>query len=121
MLPYLRIETLKNHTLSDGAYSISPPPHHLPPKEFVFTQAYKVLLIERRKRYWWHDSWVQTIYSEHISYENYKFTFRCKNSGELGAAKFGNKSPFGGFTKTQLENNRQTLYQSHYICELTLA
>ena len=34
---------------------------------------------------------------------------------------FGNKRPFRGFAKNQLENNRQTLYQSHYICELTLA
>ena len=29
---------------------------------------------------------------------------------------FGNKRPFRGFAKNQLENNRQTLYQSHYIC-----
>ena len=83
MMPYLRIETLKKRTLSDGTYSFSPPPQPHPREGFVLTQAYKVLSIERRKPYWWHDSWVQTIYSEHISYENYKFAFRCKNSGEL--------------------------------------
>ena len=85
-MPYLRIETLKKRTLSDSTYSFSPPPQPHPREGFVLTQAYKVLSIERQKPYWWHDSWVQTIYSEHISYENYKFAFRCKNSGELGVA-----------------------------------
>ena len=81
MIPYSRIETLTNNTVSDGTYSISPPPS--PARDLSSPKLTKRLSIERRKPYWWHDSWVQTIYSEHISYENYKFTFRCKNSVEL--------------------------------------
>ena len=45
MISYLRIETLKKHTLSDGTYSISSPPQPHPRKGFVLTQAYKVLSI----------------------------------------------------------------------------
>ena len=90
MIPYLRIETKKTipyrtaHTVSLP----SPPPKLHPRKGFVLTQAYKVLSIERRRRYWWHDSSLgsNNLQWTYYSNENYKFTFRCINSGELGAA-----------------------------------
>ena len=116
MIPYLRIETLTNHTLSGGTYGISPPPSPLrdsssPKLTKCFqlnggnltdgmTPGFKQFTV---------NILVIKIISLHSD---------AKTAVDWAQLSFGNKRPFGGFAKNQLENNRQTRYQSHYICEL---
>ena len=123
MIPYLRIETLKNHTLSDGTYSISPYHNPTPARDLSspkLTKCFLQLLIGGNVtdgmtpgfKQFTVNILVMKIISLHSD---------AKTAVDWVQLSFGNKRPFRGFAKNQLENNRQTLYQSHYICELTLA